>query len=111
MRFHFLSHKFSRLVLPWAILAMFLSTVALPASLLRSCLLGGQAALPALALLDRLVPAGFALKRLTSPARTFIVMNVAALAAVVVFFVPATRLWIPTGTPHIRESAPTRPLV
>lgn len=99
MRFHFLSHKFSRLVLPWALLATVASTVALPASLFRTCLLLGEAALPALALLDRLVPAGFPLKRLTSPARTFIVMNIAALAAVVVFFVPATRLWIPTGTP------------
>jgi cellulose synthase/poly-beta-1,6-N-acetylglucosamine synthase-like glycosyltransferase len=98
MRFHFLSHKFSRLVLPWAILAIVASTVALPASLFRSCLLWGEAALPVLALLDRLVPAGFPLKRLTSPARTFIVMNAAALAAIVVFFVPAARLWVPTGT-------------
>ena len=99
MRFHFLSHKFSRLVLPWAILATVASTVALPASLLRTFLLLAEAALPGLALLDRLVPAGFPLKRLTSPARTFIVMNVAALAAIVVFFVPATKLWVPTGTP------------
>jgi cellulose synthase/poly-beta-1,6-N-acetylglucosamine synthase-like glycosyltransferase len=98
MRFHFLSHKFSRLVLPWALLAILASTVALPASLLRTCLLLAEAALPVLALLDRLIPAGFPLKRLTSPARTFIVMNVAALAAIVVFLVPATRLWIPTGT-------------
>ena len=50
-----------------------------------------------LALLDRLVPSGFALKRLTSPARTFIVMNAAALASVVVFFVPATETLDPDG--------------
>jgi cellulose synthase/poly-beta-1,6-N-acetylglucosamine synthase-like glycosyltransferase len=100
MRFHFLSHKFSRLVLPWAILTFFAATVALPASLFRTCLLAGQALLPGLALLDHLAPAGFPLKRLTSPARTLIVMNVAALASVVVFFVPATRLWIPTGAPR-----------
>jgi cellulose synthase/poly-beta-1,6-N-acetylglucosamine synthase-like glycosyltransferase len=98
MRFHFLSHKFSRLVLPWAILAMVVSTVALPPSLFRDFLLACEAGLPVLALLDGLVPAGFPLKRLTSPARTFIIMNVAAAAALVVFFVPATKLWTPTGT-------------
>ena len=102
MRFHFLSHKFSRLVLPWALLTAVAATLALPGSFFRTCLLAAETTLPALALLDRVVPPGFPLKRMTSPARTFIVMNAAALASVVVFFVPATRLWIPTG-------APTRP--
>jgi hypothetical protein len=32
-------------------------------------------------------------------------MNVAALAAIVVFFVPANRLWIPTGTPEVAGQA------
>ena len=98
MRFHFMSHKFSRLVLPWALLVIVASTLALPALLVRTCLLAGQAALLALALLDVVIPVGFPLKRVTSPARTFIVMNAAALAAIVVFFVPATRLWSPTAT-------------
>ena len=49
-----------------------------------------------LAVANRFVPKGFPLKRISSPAQTFLVMNAAALAAVAVFFVPATRLWKPT---------------
>ncbi len=93
MRYHFLSHKFSRLLLPWAILLVFASTVALPASGFRDFLLADEAALLLLALADRLVPAGFILKRLTSPAKTFVLMNAAALASICIFFVPASRFW------------------
>jgi len=96
MRFHFLSHKFSRLALPWVLLTGLAATLALPSSTLRTWLLCLEAAFPALALLDLLVPAGVALKRLTSPARTFGLMNAAALAAVIVFVVPPERLWRPT---------------
>jgi poly-beta-1,6-N-acetyl-D-glucosamine synthase len=96
MRFHFLSHKFSRLVLPWAILLVLASTLALPASSFRSTLIGSDLALFLLALVDRFVPNGFPLKRLSSPARTFIAMNAAALAAPVVFFIPPAKLWVPT---------------
>ena len=96
MRFHFLSHKFARLMLPWAILVFLISTALLPGSWFRTLLLGGEAAWLLLALASPIVPAGSPLKRLTSPARTLLVMNVAALAAVAVFFVPATRLWTQT---------------
>jgi poly-beta-1,6-N-acetyl-D-glucosamine synthase len=93
MRFHFLSHKFSRLILPWAILLAVGATAALPASPLRNTLLIGDATLLALALLDPLAPKGFPLKRLTSPARTFLVMAAAALLSVRVFFVSPRNLW------------------
>jgi cellulose synthase/poly-beta-1,6-N-acetylglucosamine synthase-like glycosyltransferase len=93
MRFHFLSHKFARLVLPWAIIGIVASSLSLPASGSRTCLLIFEAAVALLALVDRLVPAGFPLKRVTSPARTFIAMNAAAFASLVVFVVPAKRLW------------------
>jgi cellulose synthase/poly-beta-1,6-N-acetylglucosamine synthase-like glycosyltransferase len=96
MRFHFLSHKFSRLVLPWAILLVLGSTLALPPSSFRSSLLGADAAFILIALMDRFVPHRFPLKRLSSPARTFIAMNAASLAAPVVFFIPPARLWVPT---------------
>jgi cellulose synthase/poly-beta-1,6-N-acetylglucosamine synthase-like glycosyltransferase len=96
MRFHFLSHKFSRLVLPWALMLFAGATIALPASRFRTSLLAVEVAFVLLAVANRLVPKGFPLKRLSSPAQTFLVMNVAALAAVAVFFVPATRLWKPT---------------
>ena len=96
MRFHFLSYKFGRLVLPWAILLIWGSTMALSDSGWRNFLLVDEAALVALAVFDRLVPRRFFLKRITSPARTFIAMNLAALLAVLVFFVPAETLWRPT---------------
>jgi len=96
MRFHFLSYKFGRLVLPWAILLIWGSTLALPDSRWRSFLLADELMLVALAVLDRFVPRTFFLKRISSPARTFIAMNAAALLAVLVFFVPPDTLWRPT---------------
>ncbi len=96
MRFHFLSHKFSRLVLPWAILLVFGASWALPSSGFRTSLLDGELGLIALALVDPFLGRRFPLKRLSSAARTFLMMNAAALLAIIVFFVPATRLWRPT---------------
>ncbi len=96
MRFHFLSYKFGRLVLPWAILLILASTLALPASSWRSFLLFDECLLVALAGFDRFVPRKFPLKKISSPARTFLAMNAAALLAVMVFFVPPETLWRPT---------------
>jgi cellulose synthase/poly-beta-1,6-N-acetylglucosamine synthase-like glycosyltransferase len=93
MRLDFLSHKFSRLALPWAILLAFAATLALDASPLRSFLLIAAAFLTVLALVDRLVPREFPLKRVTSPVRTFLSMNAAALLSILVFFVPPATLW------------------
>ena len=96
MRFHFLSYKFGRLALPWAILLIVASTLALPASSWRSFLLLDECLFLLLAACDRFIPAKFPLKRITSPARTFLAMNAAALLAVLVFFVPLELLWRPT---------------
>jgi cellulose synthase/poly-beta-1,6-N-acetylglucosamine synthase-like glycosyltransferase len=96
MRFHFLSHKFGRLMLPWLILMFFAASAALPNSWFRTLLLAAGAAWLALALLNNFVPPASSLKRLTSPAKTFLVMNAAALASLAVFFVPAATLWAPT---------------
>lgn len=105
MRFHFLSHKFSRLLLPWLILVFFGAAAALPHSLFRTSVLAAGAAWPLLALLDGFVPRAFPLRRLTSPARTVLVMNAAALAAIAVFFLPATRLWTQTRVQSIGDPA------
>ncbi|MGB9456889.1 MAG: glycosyltransferase family 2 protein [Bryobacteraceae bacterium] len=96
MRFHFLSYKFGRLVLPWAILLIWGSTLALRDSGWRNFLLIDELMLVVLAALDRFVPRAFPLKRISSPARTFMAMNAAALLAVLVFFVPPGTLWRPT---------------
>jgi len=96
MRLHFLSHKFSRLILPWALLLMAGSAIALPDSRLRSILLTAEIVFVLLAAANRFIPRGFPLKRLSSPIQTFLIMNTAALRAPTVFFVPPTRLWKPT---------------
>jgi cellulose synthase/poly-beta-1,6-N-acetylglucosamine synthase-like glycosyltransferase len=96
MRFHFLSHKYARLVLPWAMLLVYASTLALPASRFRDFLLIDEAALLVLAAIDPLIPAGLFIKRISSPARTFLIMNAAAIASLSIFFVPASRFWRPT---------------
>lgn len=93
MRFHFLSYKFARLVLPWAILLVWAATLALPAGPLRDFLIGDELIFLAAAALDRLIPKTWPLKRISSPARTFIAMNAAALLSIAVFFVPADKLW------------------
>jgi hypothetical protein len=96
MLLHFTSHKLGRLALPWAILAVYASTLALPDSGFKTFLLADEAALLVLAAVDRFVPARVAVKRLTSPARSFMVMNAAALMSILVFFVNPKRFWVPT---------------
>lgn len=96
MRLHFLSHKSARLLLPWAILAFWIVALLLPPSPFQRLLAVDPVALVALAALDGLLPKGAFLKRISSPVRTFLLMNLAALLAPVVFIVPAGVLWRPT---------------
>lgn len=93
MRLHFLSYKFSRLVLPWAILMVWAATVALPHSAFRDFLLSDEAVFVIVAVADRWLPKSWPLKRVSSPAGTFLAMNAAALLSIAVFFMPAERLW------------------
>jgi biofilm PGA synthesis N-glycosyltransferase PgaC len=96
MRFHFISHKFSRLVLPWALLVIAASTIALPDSGFKTILLTTEIAFVLLAVVNRFIPREFPLKRLSSPIQTFLIMNAASIMALTVFFVPPARLWKPT---------------
>jgi poly-beta-1,6-N-acetyl-D-glucosamine synthase len=96
MWLHFLSHKFGRLALPWALLAAAAGAAGRPASPLVVWLAAGALALAGLAALDLAMPAGFPLKRLSSPARTFLSMSTAALLSCTVFFVEPRRFWSPT---------------
>lgn len=96
MTLHFLSHKFGRLLLPWTLLLTLAGVVAMPSGPLRTVLLTCAAAVLVLAVLDTALPAGFALKRGTSPPRTFLLMNAASLAAIAVFFCSPQKLWTPT---------------
>jgi cellulose synthase/poly-beta-1,6-N-acetylglucosamine synthase-like glycosyltransferase len=102
MRMHFLPHKFGRVVLPWLILIGLVSAIALPSGPVRSGLLMLALLVIALAALDLVLPKNFLLRRLSSPARSFAVLNAASLASVLVFFVPPERLWKPT---HVLQGA------
>ena len=100
MRMHFLPHKFGRVLLPWLILTGIGATFALPGGWIRSTLLAMAVVVLALAALDLVLPVKFILRRLTSPARSFVLLNAASLASVLVFFVPPERLWKPTRVAH-----------
>jgi cellulose synthase/poly-beta-1,6-N-acetylglucosamine synthase-like glycosyltransferase len=69
MRFHFLPHKFGRLLLPWLVLLGFAATLLMPGGPVRNSLLVGGLAGVLLALLDPLLPREFFLRRISSPAQ------------------------------------------
>ena len=92
MWFHFVSHKAGRLILPWALLVNLISSFYLPDGF-RLLALGSHICVCGLAALDFVIPEGMFLKRLTSPARTFVALMIAAMCALSVFFVPTERFW------------------
>jgi cellulose synthase/poly-beta-1,6-N-acetylglucosamine synthase-like glycosyltransferase len=96
MRLHYVSHKTGRLALPWAILLIYVATWQLPWAETRRLLLLDELLLPALALADAVIPKGFPLKRLSSPARSFLRMNLASLLSLFAFAFPSGRMWRPT---------------
>jgi cellulose synthase/poly-beta-1,6-N-acetylglucosamine synthase-like glycosyltransferase len=105
MRYHFVSAKYGRIVIPYCLIAIALTTFGLP-PYWRAAAAWGQIIFYALALLDRAVPDRSRLKQITSPIRTFVVLMAASLAAVRVYFVQPTSLWKETSyRPSIAEQA------
>ncbi len=92
MWLHFVSYKLGRLLLPWCLIAVAVSSPWLPAPW-NIVMLAGQAAFYGMAALDFVLPAGGQLKRVCSPIRTFVTMMIAAIRGLSVFFVPARSLW------------------
>ena len=92
MWIHFFSHKLARLLMPWAMIAAAVASFGLPAPW-NVWAVSAEASACILALLDVWLPAGFPLKRLTSPMRTFAVLMAAALCALAILFVPPRVLW------------------
>jgi biofilm PGA synthesis N-glycosyltransferase PgaC len=92
MWFHFVSYKLGRLMLPWLLLAAAAASLGLP-NPWRLIVLAFQACFYGLAILDLCILAQSGLKRVTSAVRTFVVMMLAAICALSVFFVPARWLW------------------
>ena len=89
---HFVSHKLGRLLLPFALILTALSSFGLP-GMWRAFALIAQGIFYLLAGLDSWIPSGWSLKRISSLARTFVVLMAASLCAVSIFFIPARRLW------------------
>ncbi len=89
---HFLSHKLARLLLPFALIAVAISSLGLLEPW-RAIALACQIAFYFFALLDPIVPEKNPLKRLSAVIRAFVVLVAAALCATAVLFFPARRLW------------------
>ena len=89
---HFLSHKLGRLLLPFAMLTAFGSSLFVPQPL-GGIAVTAQLAFYTAGLLDPVIPEGSSVKKLTAVIRAFLVLVGAALCAVAVFFLPAQRLW------------------
>jgi poly-beta-1,6-N-acetyl-D-glucosamine synthase len=103
MLFHFLSYKFGRLLLPYALIAATVSAFWLPDPL-RWPVVAGIAAFYAAAAADVVLPESFPLKKLTSAVRTFLVLMAADLCAIVILFVPPAKLWNPTQLQSTRAT-------
>ncbi|MGB8013303.1 MAG: glycosyltransferase family 2 protein [Terriglobales bacterium] len=93
IRFEFVSHKLSRLAVPVALLALLIASLFLPQPLYRAALVA-QLAFYTLSL------AGLAgvkigpLSRLADPARTFVVLNSAAMVAFINFVSGRKAVWV-----------------
>jgi len=92
MWLHFVSHKVGRLALPWLTLLALISAFWL-ASPWREAALGSTVVFLALASVNSVLPQRSALKRITSPARTILVMLAASLCSISVFLVSPQSLW------------------
>jgi biofilm PGA synthesis N-glycosyltransferase PgaC len=91
----FVSHKFGRLMLPWLLLALFAASFFLPWPWRAAAI--AQAGFYLLAMLDGFLPDRWRIKRITSPARTFVTLMAAAACAVSIVVIPADRLWRPVA--------------
>jgi len=83
--FHFVSYKFGRLLLPFALLIAAISSFGLPTPW-RWIAVGMQFGACALALVDPYLPKGFVLKRLSSIVRTFLVLMIATVHSTGILF-------------------------
>jgi biofilm PGA synthesis N-glycosyltransferase PgaC len=100
---HFFSYKISRLLLPYALILTAAGSFFLPEPL-NYAALALQIAFYGLALADGVIAERTLFKRLSSPARTFCTLMLAALRAVSVLFVPASSLWKTTEVRRPRGS-------
>jgi len=93
IRFEFASHKLSRLAVPFALLALLTASMFLPQPLYRAAL-GAQLAFYALSLAALAGAKIGPLSRIADPARTFVVLNSAAMVAFINFVRGRKAVWV-----------------
>ena len=92
MRFHYVSLKLGRLLLPYLLATMLLSSLALPGAWRIAA--AAQIFFWLLPLADPLISQKSPLKKITGVARAFAVLVFAAAAALKILFIPARSLWV-----------------
>jgi cellulose synthase/poly-beta-1,6-N-acetylglucosamine synthase-like glycosyltransferase len=92
MWLHYVSYKFSRLLVPWVVIVGVVSGLLLPAGYGRVVCVGVILWVGAV-FIDPVLSRGSPIRRVTAPARMVAVLAVAAAWAVSVLFVPPERLW------------------
>ena len=93
IRFEFISHKLSRLIVPFALLGLLIASIFLPGPFYRVAL-GTQIAFYVLSLVALGGIEVGPLSRLADAARTFVVLNSAALMAFVNFVTGRKTVWV-----------------
>ncbi len=93
IRFEFVSHKLSRLASPFALLALFIASLFLPQPFYRAAL-GAQFAFYALSLAALAGVKIGPLSRIADPARTFVILNSAAMVAFINFVTGRKAVWV-----------------
>jgi len=93
IRFEFITHKLSRLVVPFALLALLIASMFLPQPFYRAAL-GAQLAFYALSLAALAGVKIGPLSRVADPARTFVVLNSAAMVAFINFVTGRKAIWV-----------------
>jgi poly-beta-1,6-N-acetyl-D-glucosamine synthase len=93
IRFEFITHKLSRLAVPFALLALLIASIFLPQPFYRAAL-GVQLAFYALSLAALAGVEIGPLSRIADPARTFVVLNSAAMVAFINFVTGRKAIWV-----------------
>jgi cellulose synthase/poly-beta-1,6-N-acetylglucosamine synthase-like glycosyltransferase len=93
IRFEFISHKLSRLAVPFALVALLIASVFLTQPFYRAALIA-QLAFYALSMAALVGMKIGPLSRLADPARTFVILNSAAMVAFVNFVTGRKAVWI-----------------
>jgi len=93
IRFEFISHKLSRLAVPFALVVLLIASMFLPQPFYRGVLVG-QLAFYALSLAALSGIKIGPLSRVADPARTFVVLNSAAMVAFVNFVMGRKAVWV-----------------